>query len=235
MSKRDQAGVPFDAETQVEDELWNALGDLPKAEPSENLRRRFYTGLETKNVSVWVKVREWLGLAGPTGWITATACILVGLAVGRSLEQTVVSDDERLAILEQQLFQLNRSLVLDKLESDAPNQRLQGVLSAVALVEDDADIASALLTRATQDRVSSVRTAAIEALAPRVTEAGIGSELMSALRSAESPLVQLALVDLILRYGSVEQVETLLEIVDQGLLHEDLINHVQNSVRRNPV
>ena len=94
---------------------------------------------------------------------------------------------------------------------------------------------SALLERAVDDRVHSVRTAAIDAIGPRVGTPSVGNELMASLEKAESPLVQLALADLVLRYGSPNQLEQLLQLSEHGKLHPDVAKHIKSSVSRNPI
>jgi HEAT repeat protein len=125
---------------------------------------------------------------------------------------------------------LNRELILDRLEDAAAGKRLRGVVDAGHFVPDDAEIARALLMRATEDRVHSVRTAAIDALGPSLGTPAVGGELMKLLESAESPLVQLALVDLVLRNGSNEQLAQLLRLANEGALHPDLVRHVERSL-----
>ena len=58
---------------------------------------------------------------------------------------------------------------------------------------------------------------------------------MASLEKAESPLVQLALADLVLRYGNPKQMEQLLQLSAQGRLHPDVAKHVQSSVSGNRV
>jgi hypothetical protein len=47
--------------------------------------------------------------------------------------------------------------------------------------------------------------------------------------------VQLALADLVLRYGNPRQLEQLLRLSDLGKLHPDVAQHVKSSVSRNRV
>ena len=53
---------------------------------------------------------------------------------------------------------------------------------------------------------------------------------MNLLSHAESPIVQLALVDLVLRNGSNEQLEQLLKLANENILHPDLVRHVNKSL-----
>jgi len=55
------------------------------------------------------------------------------------------------------------------------------------------------------------------------------------LTKAESPLVQLALADLVLRYGNPKQMEQLLQLSERGALHPDVAKHIKSAVSRNRV
>jgi HEAT repeat protein len=156
--------------------------------------------------------------------------MLAGVGIGQSLNDAGTNEPTRLAALEQNVAMLNRQLILDRLEDAAAGKRLRGVVDAAYFAQDDVEIASALLTRATSDRVDSVRTAAIDALGPGLKEPAVGNELMKLLENAESPLVQLALVDLVLRNGSQAQLQHLAQLANTGHLHPDLVKHVKNAL-----
>jgi hypothetical protein len=141
-----------------------------------------------------------------------------------------VQPDARLTALELNVASLQRELILDRLADDTVSTRLQGVVEASAVARDDQVIAQALLLRATRDRSSSVRSAAIDALGPQLHSESMGNQLMDLLASAESPLVQLALVDLVLRNGNTNQLAQLSQLAADNRLHPDLVRHVHNSL-----
>jgi hypothetical protein len=231
MSDNNTHNVPFESEDQSEQKLWSELAAMPRQAPSDDMRRDFYRELDRASTSSWAeRVRTWLGLSGNAGWLTATACLLFGVFAGFSLDTAVTEDTSRMESLEQNVALLNRELILDRLEDATAGKRLRGVIDAGYVVEDDAEVARALLTRATEDSVQSVRTAAIDALGPRVSSAAVANELMRLLENAESPLVQLALVDMVLRHGSTSQLEQLLELAERDALHPDLVRHVKHSL-----
>ena len=80
----------------------------------------------------------------------------------------------------------------------------------------------------TQPALLLIRTAAIEALGPRLNTSLVGGELMRLLETETSPLVQLALVDLVLRHGNRAQLDQLLSLAQQGQLHADLVTYIEN-------
>jgi len=236
MSEENEFNLPFESEDAEELKLWSALEDLPREAPSADMRRSFYRELERATSSHWSeRIRDWLGFSGNMGWVTATACVLIGISMGQILGESGDAEPARLQALEESVALLNRELILDRLQDSVAGKRLRGVIDAESVVQDDIEVARALLVRATEDSVQSVRYAAIDALGPSLGSASIGIEVMSLLESAESPLVQLALVDLVLRNGSNSQLEYLLQLADTGRLHPDLIKHVNKSLGRESV
>ena len=232
MSDRKNPSLPFESSDDAEQRLWQALGNLPLAEPPANLRRSFYNDLEKAGSLSWGgRIRSWLGLSNNAEWVTATACLLIGFGAAQLGTQQSSDEPDRLVALEENIALLNRELVLDRLQDDAPGTRLLGVHAASNLVQDDAEIAQALLVRASEDRSQSVRSAAIDALGPQLNTSQVGDELMRLLESADSPIVQLALTDLVLRNGNQAQLDRLLYLANENRLHPDLIRHVKKALR----
>jgi len=235
MSDSKHPKLPFDGENESENALWEGLGEASDAEPSPQLRQNFYRELEkASRPRLSERLRDLLGFSGNAGWITVAASVLVGLGAGQLLDNPA-DDSLRLATLEENVSMLNRSLILDRLDNDTASKRLRGVMDAAFIAGDDTEIANALLLRATDDPVPSVRSAAIGALGTQMRTPAVGKRLMDLLQQAESPLVQLALVDLVLRNGSDRQINQLEQLADDGLLHPDIARHVATSLKRNLV
>jgi hypothetical protein len=233
MSEKDRTGVPFASDDAGEQQLWDELRSLEQAEPPPRLRRAFYDQLDRrKPTGRW---RSLSGLSGAPGFVTAAACLVAGIVLGLLVNKSPAVEQAEFARLQQEVAVLNRSLILDRLENASAGKRLLGVLEAVPVAQHDSEIARALVTRAVEDRVYSVRSAAIDAIGPQLSAPGIGEELMSSLERSESPLVQLALVDLILRHGTARQLDRLLKLTDSGELHPDVVEHVKSAVQRSRV
>ena len=223
--------LPFDSENPSEQVLWNALEDLPREEPMPQLRRNFYNQLErAASTGPAARLRSWLGISRNSGWLTVTACLIVGVGVGQTWSFGESGDASRLMTLEQNVALLNRELILDRLEDSSASKRLRGVVDAAYFAQNDAEIVRALMMRASEDSVASVRTAAIDALGPSISTTEVGEELLQLLEDAESPLVQLSLVDVVLRNGTNDQLSRVQALANAGRLHPDVIKHVRNSL-----
>ncbi len=221
---------------KAEEQLWKTLGEAEFEQPSARLRQEFYKNLEqASKPGLLEKIRDFLGFSGNAGWLTAATCVLVGWGVGTRIEpvDSVPNiDAARLVVLEENVSMLHRSLVLDRLQNEQPGKRLRGVIDAAELVKDDEVVAHKLLERATSDRVNSIRSAAVESLGTQLDSPTIGSQLMGMLRETESPLVQLALIDLVLRNGSEEQLDQLHTLAADEQLYPDLQRHVLTTLER---
>jgi hypothetical protein len=240
MSEKQQpgnlTGVPFVSDDENEQQLWDALQDVSQPDPPPRLRRKFYGELDKLGRQTpFDRWRAWFGLGGSRGLVTAMSCAVIGVIVGVLVQGADPVDRSELTTLQQQVAELNRNLVLDRLENVSASKRLLGVIDAASLAEHDPEVARALLSRAVDDRVYSVRAAAIDAIGPQMNTPAVGDELMGLLEKAESPLVQLALVDLVLRHGNAQQLERLMKLTEQGALHPDLVEHVKAAVWRNRV
>ena len=234
MSDKVNSGLPFASDEAAENRLWDELGELRSEEPSPALRGNFYAQLEqAARPGIARKLGNLLGIRGNAGWITVTACLLVGIVTGQVLDASSGgSDAQRLAALEQNVTMLNRTLILDRLANDSAGKRLQGVLDAAYFADEDTEIADALLQRATRERVHSVRAAAIDVLGRQLGAPSIGQRIMDSIAEAESPIVQLALIDLSLRNGDQQHLDELLELAQDGALFPDLAQHVMTSLKR---
>jgi len=231
MSEKDTHSLPFESGDPAEQKLWAALSDLPRGEPSSHLRQRFYSDLHKAASPRWTeRLNHWLGLKQNNGWITVAACLLIGFFVAQVVDRPA-PDAPRLVALEESLALLQRDLILDRLQDASASTRLRGVVDASQVAAFDQQVAHALLDRAAQDQSLSVRSAAIDALGSQLGSGDIGVGVMKLLDEAESPIVQLALVDLILRNGDAEQLRQLQERADSGLLHPDLVRHVNKALK----
>lgn len=234
MSDQRKSNLPFSSDDTGENTLWDSLASIEAGEPSANLRKSFYSKLEqAARPTLSSKLRSFLGFSGNAGWITAAACVLVGLGTGQIISaNSSDSSAERLAALEQNVSMLNRTLILDRLDNDSAGKRLQGVLDAAYFAGEDAKITDALLQRAMQEPVHSVRAAAIDVLGRQLSAPTVGKRIMDSFAEADSPIVQLALIDVVLRNGDQQQLDKLLRLAQDGALHPALARHVLTSLQR---
>ncbi len=189
--------------------IWAKLGVLPVEQPSGALRQRFYAMLEeARNGSsvesrtaragrILAGWREWLNFRRP-GFVASfsTLLLLLGLGGGWLLSGGRASGT-RIAALEQEVWQFRQTAALSLLSQPSASERLQGVSYSAEVKNPNIQTVGALVDTLNTDPSPNVRLAAVDALYLFRNQPGVKSELVRALASQNSPLVQVALIDLL--------------------------------------
>ena len=209
--------------------LWQQLQTAQKAEPSAQLRQRVLHDLNRhgeRSGSWWTRLLpatspQWVGLA-------AACCASLGLGLLMFPPDTQI--DQRMARLEMQLDSVNQQLLISRLTATSPSARLAAVLQASTLAQRDATVASALLQRAATDDVPSVRSAAIGALGNEINRPETSGQIFELLAANDSPIVQIAIIDLILRHGELSLLQSLKQRASDGEVHPSLVGYVEETM-----
>lgn len=199
------------AEAEALGELWEALGRLPEEAPGEALRDRFYAMLAGERARLAVeggaappprraplagRLRA-LSLGRPLAQLgMALAALVVGVLVGTRL--VAPRDAGELGELKQEVRSLNQLVTLSLLQQSSASDRLRGVSFGRRLGEHDERVVEALIDTVRHDPNVNVRLAAIDALASVAARPAARQELLASFPEQKSPMVQIALVDLLL-------------------------------------
>ena len=205
-------------------ELWEGLATVPSVVPdSAAMQRRFLamldsfqTGSDQARVqmltgsrphSVWWSRAAWAG--------AMAASLAIGVAIGRGTSATVsapVSAD--LALLRQELHDTRELVTLSLLRQSSATDRLQGVSWTERIDDPGSEVVSALLDALVHDANVNVRLAAIDALARVADRPGVRSGAVMALSDTRSPLVQIALIDLMVQLREPTSRDALRRLID---------------------
>lgn len=121
---------------------------------------------------------------------------------------------------------LNELVTLSLLGAPSATERLQGVSFGSRMERPDREVLAALVAAATEDPNVNVRLAAIEALAPVASRPRVLDPLARALPEQDSPLVQVALVDLLLSSDGETARRAAASLLDDEAVHPDVRRHV---------
>ena len=211
-------------------ERWQRLGQMAMARPANALRHRVLNDLRAPNAPA----RPWWQRVFPAQsaqWVGVAAATLIGAAIGATVNRGDQTLDQRMAQLEAQLGEVNQQLLVSRLTATAPGERLAAALQAASMRQRDPAVAAALLQRAAIDAVPSVRSAAIGALGNEINETRTAGQLMSVLTASDSPIVQMAIIDLILRHGDPSLQSRLRDQASAGTIHPSLAGYVQDTLK----
>ena len=215
--------------------LWAKLGVLPKEQPGPGLRTRFYAMLEaykegmageTAGRSIGERLAAWLEKALPKKpvhqFVLSLAMLAVGLAGGWLITAQRGAANPEIAQLRREVRDMNRMMAVSLLEQPSPSDRLKGVNWSARLGEPDAKTIQALLRTLDADSSVNVRLAAVDALYLFYNQPEVKEGLIRSLSGQTSPLVQIALIDLLVEIRERRAAEALKRLIGDEKLNPDV-------------
>ncbi|MBN2345232.1 MAG: HEAT repeat domain-containing protein [Candidatus Aminicenantes bacterium] len=183
-------------------ETWTRLGLLPEAQPSPELRRGFYRLLEAgrHETSAAGRWRRWipdLRLIPPAMRLAAALLVVViGFGAGFLAGGRKHGDPEAITRLRGEVSRLQHQASLSLLSQSSAAARLQGLSLTTRLQDPDQRLLQRLLDILDNDPSVNVRLSAVDALYLFAEHEEVRSALAASLARQTSPLVQIALIDL---------------------------------------
>jgi anti-sigma factor RsiW len=213
--ERHLSGCPMCGEEAA---LWRKLALLPEEQPSPALQSRFNAMLESYQEGRW----ETRGLAAearnnkvpaPMLWglgnwrrlpvagvVWACVFLLCGFLIGRRVDRIpdeAAKTQVQMEEMRQELTATRQMVALSMLQQQSASQRLEGVSWSRRLQQPDPQVLNALFHTLRFDSSVDVRLASLDALSRYAGQPEVRRELVDALQARQSPLVQIALIDLL--------------------------------------
>ncbi|MBS1506212.1 MAG: HEAT repeat domain-containing protein [Bacteroidetes bacterium] len=153
-----------------------------------------------------------------TNWMiraaAAVALIMVGVAIGRWIN-TTRETNQAIAELKEQV-EANKKAMLIMLENQqSASQRVMGATVAYQLPQADDEIVNVLVKTMNEDPNTNVRLTALEALGKFYQQPHVRKELINALTAQKDPMVQIALIRLMVQMKEKQVVDELQKITRQ--------------------
>ncbi len=200
--------------------VWRELAHLPEEHPSPLLRTRVQAMLDAYQEGQSQKKAAAVEHAAGLGWWSSIPWLrpAVGFAVALVLfvggffvgSQKSARDPhaQELAAVQSELANMRQLVVLSMLQQQSASERLQGI-SWSTRVEADPQVLSALLHALRYDSNVGVRLAALDALSRHGNQPQVRTGLLDTLQAQQSPLVQVALIDLLVDWRDTSAVHRL--------------------------
>ena len=204
--------------------LWNSLGSLPEENPSPAMRERFFSMLTAYEQGIahagsarsfQTTLNDLIAHIWPARPIVqfgiALFMLLLGGLIGTRINRSVEESPRETSIgeiaqLRGEVLAMSRMLAVSLLQQQSASERLRGVSLSYKAGESDPEVLSALLRALKYDPNVGVRLAALDALSRAMDEPGVRQELLKDLPK-QSPLVQIAMVDLMVEAGEKQSVD----------------------------
>ncbi len=197
----EQELVQNEAVRSLYNQLTEVMGAMNKArvlEPSGKLKANFQQALQNE-IALQARPTKTVFFSPVVYRIAAGFVLLmVGLVIGYKINQSNV-EAERLARLEQEIEE-NRNMMLAMMDNQlSASQRIIGVSVAYEMEKPDDEIVSALVKTMNEDGNTNVRLAALDALGKFSNEEQVRNELIGSLKTQKDPVVQIALIQLLVK------------------------------------
>jgi len=137
-----------------------------------------------------------------------------------------------LADLRQEVHALSNLLTVSLLHQESASERLKGVSLSSRGNGPDPDIAAALIYTMNHDRNVNVRLAALDALSREIGTPGVRREIIRAFPGQSSPLMQIALVDVLVQINDPESRDVLQKALTRPGLLPDVKERIGQGIRQ---
>ena len=217
-------------------ETWQAMDTIKVPEPSQQMDNAFFSVLEKEleakentKVSLGSLLKElYQWLMKPQLAYGLLFLVLIGVYFFKNEDnipgqETIVSKEEPNA---------QEELVLTLLDQPSANKRLQGVYEVKKMDKTTAAITNALFTTLNNDSNVNVRLAAVESLAKYVENPEVRMGLITSITNQESPIVQIALADLMVTLQEKESVKSIEELLEQPNLDSTVSKKLKESINQ---
>ena len=159
------------------------------------------------------------------------AAFILGAGAGGYLRCPPPETSE-LSALRQEVESLGRLVTISLLQQDSASDRLRGVSFARGIGDDDAGVMAALLDAVDHDPNVNVRLAALDALRPTAGDPAVRGRLIASLERQRSPLVQLAVAELLLESDGPAAERALRRLLQTGEVHETVRDYLAERLSR---
>lgn len=210
--------------------IQHQLTELETVPPSAELDHQFYTmlskmkrefnGFSWRSFFSWPEVAPKLALAAVT--------LFVGFFLGYMLRP---DSEEQVAILNEQVFELREMMLLSLLERESATERLKAVSLTQEMDQVSSKVTNALIQTLNSDPNVNVRLSALEALKPYVRNDQVREKLVQSIGKQDSPLVQVALAELMAALQEKSSVKEFERILKSERTPDDVKARIEESIK----
>ncbi len=198
------------------EQLKEVMGAMEKAknlEPGENMKASFEKALHEE----MHKAKERVIFFQPVFYRAAAAVLLVaaGVAIGNWINRNQ-QQQQQIADIQNELAATKQMMLAMIENQQSASQRIQGANVALKITKADDEVVNALAKTMNEDPNTNVRLAALEALAKFRQERQVRKVLIQSLSNQKDPVVQIALIQLLVQMKEKDAVKGLEEIIDDN-------------------
>ena len=226
-------------------QLWESIGKMSIPEPSGQLSVNFYTMLDSfkaaeqreKSFSLETLLERIKALVIPQ-WTVQVAFSLLLVALGWVMGNKMAKQNapetayqQQVETLAMQVEDMKATMMLALIENPSATERLRAVSYTSDITTASEKVLNALFSTLNQDDNVNVRLVALEALTQYASDASVRERLVKSLAVQDSPMVQVALADVMVQLQEKRSVKELRILLKKEGLNDLVKNKIEQTIK----
>jgi hypothetical protein len=227
--------LTFQKEFEATKAFWNTDEEVPG--PTTAMDMKFYSMLSVEEkkankVSFIKKIENFFIGSFPKQLAYTLAILTVGFFIGNGFDSKDNQSEQNLKVAQEETESVRSQLVLTLLDQPSANQRLQAVSEVNKLSSVTEQILKGLFSMLNNDDNVNVRLSALEALKKYTDIPLVRTGLINSLMKQKSPLVQIALADIMVVLQEKKAVKSLKKLIKEEDVNSSAKQRMEESIQR---
>lgn len=228
----------------IEKQLWEDLGQIETPTPSPEMKTRFHAMLDTfkaeeeeKKERFYIKFieqfKQVFTYKPAYNWAYAVVILALGGLIGfyaKTNDNQIVASKNEIEKLSSEVQDMKQMMMLTMLKNPTATERLKAVSYTQELNTVDDKIIDALLTTLNSDHDPNVRLVTVEALVELADNPKVRKGLVLSLLKQDSPLVQVALADAMVRLQEKSSVKQFKKLLQKENLNDAVKGKIEHTI-----
>lgn len=218
--------------------LQGKIMNASEPEPSAAMREGFYSMLSdvkaasnrSSIASRWEQLWQMLMGSNRGRLAFGMSVLIFGVVIGRALSGSFYQG--QMTELSSQMADMKEMMMMSMLEEESVTKRLQGVQMSRELVSSNTEVTNAMFVTLNSDESTNVRMAALNLLAQYADDPAIREGLVNSISKQESPLMQVALAELMVELQESKSVDQFKNIIEGEYTPEEVKTMLRESVNK---
>ena len=220
--------------------VWDMMEVIDTPEPSAHMEVKFQAMLDTYKESVkeqkglLSRLNDKISSLWQPRWALAysLAIILVSFGSGYWLFHNGKGgeQEQQLQALTSQVHELKQTMMLALLENPSASERIRGVSYTSEIKHADKEVINALLATLNNDPNVNVRLSTLDALAQLAGHPEVREGLIKSIVQQDSPLLQSAIADVMLKLQEKRSVGSFKELLKQKNLDPGVKDKIRQTI-----
>ncbi|SEO63499.1 zf-HC2 domain-containing protein [Mucilaginibacter sp. OK283] len=222
-------------------QVWALMGNMQAPEPGAHMELKFKAMLDTYKESVEeskpafsikeqiARLWQWQQRR-PLAYSMLIVLVSFGAGYLAFRGSTAGKQDEQLKDLTSQVHELKQTMMLAMLENPSASERIKAVSYTSEIKHADKEVIDALFATLNNDPNVNVRLSTLDALTQLAAHPEVRQGLIASIVQQDSPLLQSAIADVMLKLQEKKSVNSFKELLKQKGLNPGVKDKIKQTI-----